>query len=53
MTKRKEIWKCWETGEFFYIDNGYMGNLMKRKEYYRVVKNNIQHTKYKVVWDRR
>ena len=46
MTKRKEIWKCWETGRpFYYIDNGYMGNLMKKKKYYRVVKNNIQHTK--------
>tara|TARA_R110000787_G_C13428656_1_gene445434 strand:+ start:1023 stop:1886 length:864 start_codon:yes stop_codon:yes gene_type:complete len=48
MTKRKEIWKCWETGRpFYYIDNGYMGNLMKKKKYYRVVKNNIQHTKIK------
>jgi|TARA_B100001093_G_scaffold501999_1_gene554382 hypothetical protein len=46
MTKRKEIWKCWETGRpFYYIDNGYMGNLMKKKKYYRIVKNNIQHTK--------
>lgn len=50
MTKRKEIWKCWETGRhFYYIDNGYMGNLMKKKKYYRVVKDNIQHTKYKEV----
>lgn len=48
MTKRKEIYKCWETGRpFYYIDNGYMGNLMKKKKYYRVVKNNIQHTKIK------
>ncbi len=46
MTKRKEIWKCWDTGRpFYYIDNGYMGNLMKKKHFYRVVKNNIQHTK--------
>ncbi len=46
MTKRKEIWKCWETGrDFYYVDNGYMGNLMKKKIWYRVVKNNIQHTK--------
>ena len=46
MTKRKEIWKCWETGRpFYYVDNGYMGNLMKKKIWYRVVKNNIQHTK--------
>ena len=48
MTKRKEIWKCWETGRpFYYIDNGYMGNLMKKKHFYRIVKNNIQHTKIK------
>ena len=46
MTKRKEIWKCWETGRpFYYVDNGYMGNLMKKKIWYRVVKNGIQHTK--------
>tara|TARA_B100000965_G_C19489388_1_gene712297 strand:+ start:51 stop:893 length:843 start_codon:yes stop_codon:yes gene_type:complete len=46
MTKRKEIWKCWDVGRpFYYIDNGYMGNLEKRKLYYRVVKNNIQHFK--------
>ena len=45
MTKRKEIWKCWETGRpFYYIDNGYMGNLDKKKRWYRVVKNNVQHT---------
>jgi|TARA_B100001094_G_C18083879_1_gene746702 hypothetical protein len=50
MTKRKEIYKCWETGRpFYYIDNGYMGNLMKKKHFYRVVKNNIQHTKYKTI----
>ena len=48
MTKRKEIYKCWETGRpFYYIDNGYMGNLMKKKHFYRVVKNNIQHRKIK------
>ena len=47
MTKRKEIWKCWETGrDFYYVDNGYMGNLMKKKIWYRVVKNNIQHTSH-------
>ena len=32
MTKRKEIWKCWDSGRpFYYVDNGYMGNLMKKK----------------------
>jgi len=46
MTKRKEIWKCWKTGRpFYYVDNGYMGNLDKKKKWYRVVKNNIQHVK--------
>ena len=50
MTKRKEIWKCWETGRpFYYIDNGYMGNPMKKKHFYRIVKNNIQHTKIKSI----
>ena len=45
MTKRKEIYKCWETGRpFYYVDNGYMGNLMKKKIWYRIVKNNVQHT---------
>lgn len=44
MTKRKEIKKCWDTGRtFFYIDNGYLGNAHKRKWYYRVVRNNVQH----------
>lgn len=50
MTKRKEIWKCWETGRpFYYVDNGYMGNLEKKKYFYRVVKNNVQHTTIKDV----
>jgi hypothetical protein len=50
MTKRKEIWKCWETGRtFYYVDNGYMGNLAKKKHFYRVVKNNVQHTVIKDV----
>lgn len=50
MTKRKEIWKCWETGRpFYYVDNGYMGNLEKKKYFYRVVKNNVQHTQIKDV----
>ena len=50
MTKRKEIWKCWETGRpFYYLDNGYMGNLDKKKYFYRVVKNNVQHTQIKDV----
>lgn len=44
MTKRKEIQECWRVGrDFYYIDNGYMGNAFKRKWFYRVVKNNVQH----------
>lgn len=50
MTKRKEIYKCWETGRpFYYVDNGYIGNLAKKKYFYRVVKNNVQHTQVKDV----
>lgn len=46
MTKRKIIDKCWQDGRtFFYIDNGYFGNTQKRKWYYRIVKNDVQHTK--------
>jgi hypothetical protein len=44
MTKRKVIKDCWEEGrDFYYIDNGYIGNAMKKKWYYRVVKNDVQH----------
>ena len=44
MTKRKEIQKCWkDKRDFFYIDNGYIGNAFKRKWFYRVVRNNVQH----------
>ena len=44
MTKRKVIDKCYDDGrDFYYIDNGYIGNAQKKKWYYRVVKNNVQH----------
>ena len=44
MSKRKVIKKCWKDGrDFYYIDNGYLGNAQKKKWYYRVVKNNVQH----------
>jgi hypothetical protein len=44
MSKRKVIKKCWNEGrDFYYIDNGYIGNAQKKKWYYRVVKNNVQH----------
>ena len=45
MSKRKIIKDCFNEGrDFYYIDNGYIGNAMKKKWYYRVVKNNVQHT---------
>lgn len=45
MSKRKVIKKCLDQGrDFYYIDNGYIGNAMKKKWYYRVVKNDVQHT---------
>jgi hypothetical protein len=46
MSKRKVINKCWNEGrDFYYIDNGYIGNAQKKKWYYRVVKNDVQHSK--------
>ena len=54
MTKGKIIHQCWKTGrEFYYIDTGYIGNLMKRKHYHRVVKNNVQNTQVRDVPDDR
>ena len=45
LSKRKVINHCWETGRpFYYIDTGYVGNLIKKKHYHRIVKNNVQHT---------
>jgi hypothetical protein len=44
MTKRKIMASCREEGrDFYYIDTGYLGNLGKRKDYHRVVKNDVQH----------
>jgi len=44
MTERKAIRICEkQKRDYFYIDTGYMGNLNKRKDYHRVVKNNVQH----------
>lgn len=46
LTKRKIITDCWKTGRpFYYIDTGYIGNLIKKKHYHRIVKNDVQHTK--------
>lgn len=44
MTERKAIEVAEKQGrDYYYIDTGYMGNLMKRKDYHRVVKNNVQN----------
>lgn len=44
MTKRKLIHALWnEKRDFYYIDTGYLGNLGKRKDYHRLVKNDVQH----------
>lgn len=46
MTKRKIIAQCREQGrDFYYVDNGYIGNLEKKKKWYRIVKNDVQHSK--------
>ena len=29
---------------FYYIDTGYVGNLIKKKHWHRIVKNDVQHT---------
>ena len=43
--KKKIIKECWKTGRpFYYIDTGYVGNLIKKKIFFRVVKNNVQHS---------
>ena len=45
MTERKAIEVAIKQNrDFYYIDTGYMGNLQKRKDWHRVVKNNVQHT---------
>jgi hypothetical protein len=44
LSKRKLIYSLWDEGrDFYYIDTGYIGNLGKRKDFHRVVKNNVQH----------
>ena len=44
MTKRSLVNYLEEQNrDFYYIDTGYLGNLGKRKDFHRVVKNNVQH----------
>ena len=46
MTNHKIIRNCWATKrDFYYVDTGYIGNNKKRKEWHRVVLNNVQHRK--------
>lgn len=46
LAKRKIINDCVKTGRtFYYIDTGYVGNLIKTKSYHRIVKNDVQHSK--------
>ena len=45
LAKRKIINDCKKSGRtFYYIDTGYVGNLVKKKLYHRVVKNDVQHS---------
>lgn len=46
MTGRKIVEACEEQNrEYFYIDTGYIGNMQKRKDWHRIVKNGMQHSK--------
>lgn len=50
MTNRKLIAYCEkQQRDYYYIDTGYTGNLTKRKNWHRVVKNGMQHSKMKDV----
>jgi len=45
MTQRKAVTLCKkQSRDFYYIDTGYIGNMQKRKDWHRVVKNDMQHT---------
>jgi hypothetical protein len=48
LTERKVIRLCEkQKRDYYYIDTGYMGNLYKRKDYHRIVKNDVQNMKPK------
>lgn len=45
MTQRKTVNLCEKQNrDYYYIDTGYIGNLDKRKDWHRVVKNGMQHS---------
>jgi len=46
MTQRKTVSVCEkQSRDYYYIDTGYIGNLEKRKNWHRIVKNGMQHSK--------
>jgi len=48
LTERKVIRLCEkQKRDYYYIDTGYMGNLQKRKDWHRIVKNDVQNMKPK------
>lgn len=50
MTNRKLVANCEKEGrDYYYVDTGYTGNLTKRKNFHRVVKNGMQHSKMRDV----
>lgn len=45
MAQRKTVNVCEEQKRtYYYIDTGYIGNMQKRKDWHRVVKNGMQHS---------
>lgn len=45
MSQRKTVKICQEQNrDYYYIDTGYVGNVDKRKDWHRVVKNGMQHS---------
>jgi len=45
MTGRKIVEACEDQNKsFYYIDTGYIGNMQKRKDWHRVVRNGMQHS---------
>ena len=45
LAKRKVIYESLGSKRpFYYIDTGYVGNLIKKKHWHRIVKNDVQHT---------
>lgn len=48
MTQRKTVKLCEkQKRDYYYIDTGYIGNLDKRKDWHRVVKNGMQHSNFR------